>query len=446
MHQTLRLIVCWAGLVGAAMLPNRVEASPQVPGPPQERPVAIVDAAIHPIAGPEIERGTVLFDQGRIVALGADVEIPAEAERLEGAGKHVYPGLFCAGGELGLVEINSIRATRDMSEVGQVNPNVSAQVAVNPDSELIPVTRANGVLLSLTIPNGGLVSGTAAVLQLDGWTWEDMTLEAPAAMHIEWPALQPRPSRREGGAEGGRNAAGDDRLRQLEELFDQAEQYRQGRGDESVDVRYEALLPVLDRTIPILARADSQLQIESAVAFAARRQLRLIIYGGYDAEVCVPLLREHDVPVIVPAVYRLPQRRSDPYDAAYTLPERLRKAGIHFCIAGVDQFAASNLRNLPYHAATAVAYGLPHDAALRAITLSPAEILGVDDRVGALAPGKDATLIVTDGDPLETATQVHAAFIQGRRVDLSNRHEQLGQKYREKYRRLGIGGFPSDSP
>ena len=143
-----------------------------------------------------------------------------------------------------------------------------------------------------------------------------------------------------------------------------------------------------------------------------------MIFGGYDAELCAPLLREHDVPVIIPAVYRLPARRSDPYDAAYTLPARLRKAGIRFCIAGVDRFSASNLRNLPYHAATAVAYGLPHDEAMKAMTLYPAQILGVDDRVGSLAPGKDATLILTDGDPLETTTQVHAAFIQGRRVDL----------------------------
>ena len=144
--------------------------------------------------------------------------------------------------------------------------------------------------------------------------------------------------------------------------------------------------------------------------------------------------------MIIPAVYRLPERRADPFDSAYTLPLRLSNAGIRFCIAGVDRFAAGNLRNLPYHAATAVAYGLPHDEAIRAITLYPAQILGVDDRVGSLTPHKDATLILTDGDPLDTTTHVHAAFIQGRRVDLSNRHEQLWQKYRQKYQRLGLSG------
>ena len=182
---------CCALFISAVLMPTGgVVASTQIPGPPQQRPVAIVDATIHPIDASVIERGSILFDQGRIVALGKEIEIPADAERIDGQDKHVYPGLFCAGGQLGLVEINSVRATRDGSEAGPVNPNVKAQVAVNPDSELIPVTRANGVLLTLTVPSGGLVSGMATVLQLDGWTWEDMTLKAAAAMHVEWPVMR----------------------------------------------------------------------------------------------------------------------------------------------------------------------------------------------------------------------------------------------------------------
>jgi hypothetical protein len=431
---------------GALFVARSASASTQIPGAPQERITAIVNATLHPVASPPISRGTILFDQGRIVSLGDEIEIPSDAERIDGEGHHVYPGLFCAGGQLGLVEINSIRATRDASETGNLNPNVRAHVAVNPDSELIPVTRANGVLLCLSVPEGGLVSGNAAVLQLDGWTWEDMTVKAAAGMHIQWPRMRTRrqwPERRSGREQA---EARDDQLRELNEFFDRAGQYRIGRTENAIDVRYEAMLPVLDGTVPLIVSADSQLQIESAVAFAARRKLRLIVYGGYDAEPCAPLLREHDVPVIIPAVYRLPQRRSDSFDAAYSLPQRLHQAGVRFCIAAVDQFAASNIRNLPYHAATAVAYGLDRDVAIRAITLSPAEILGVANRVGSLETGKDATLIIADGDPLETETHVLSAFIQGRRVDLTNRHERLWRKYQEKYRRLHSTASPESSP
>jgi hypothetical protein len=303
---------------------------------------------------------------------------------------------------------------------------------VNPDSELIPVTRANGVLLVLSSPSGGLVAGTSAVLQLDGWTWEDLTLKAPAAMHVAWPGMRAR--------RGESESESNDPLRELKQLFDEAERYRLAENRSSIDVRLEAMVPVLEGKVPLLVDADTRRQIQSAVAFAAQRKVKLIVRGGYDAEQCAALLKECDVPVIVPAIYRLPRRRSDPFDAAYTLPARLHRAGVRYCIAGGDRFAASNLRNLPYHAATAAAYGLSQDEALKAITLYPAQILGVADRVGSLEPGKDATLIVTDGSPLETSTQVLMAYVQGRRIDLSNRHQELADKYHEKYRRREAAG------
>jgi imidazolonepropionase-like amidohydrolase len=188
--------------------------------------------------------------------------------------------------------------------------------------------------------------------------------------------------------------------------------------------------------MPLVVEADQAAQIESAIAFAKAHQLRLIISGGYDAELCAPLLRETNTPVIIAGVYRVPQRESDPYDAAYTLPERLQKNGIKFAVAAADRFGGSNIRNLPYHAATAVAYGLNPESAIRSIKLSPAEILGVADRVGSLDVGKDATLFVADGDILETPTQVERAFVQGRIVDLGSRHTQLFRKYSEKYKQL----------
>ncbi len=410
-------------------------ASPQIPGAPQEHTIALVGATVHPVVAPTIDNGVVLFDHGKLVSVGARGDLPEGVEVIDVSGKHVYPGLINAGGQLGLIEINSVRATRDDQETGWLNPSVRAESAVNPDSELIPVTRANGVLVTLTIPQGPAITGKSALLMLDGWTWEEMTLRAPVGLHVVWPSIKP-------GAGAKKNEEGSDpQLSKISDAFDAATAYRNARragavGETEVDLRWEAMVPVLEGKLPLVIHARSMAQINSAVEFAVNRDLRLIVYGGDDADKCAALLREHDVPVIVQSVYRLPRRRSDAYDDAFTLPERLRQASIKFCIAGVGRFGSANARNLPYHAAMAAAFGLPREEALKAITIYPAQILGAADRVGSLEVGKDATLIVTDGDPLETPTQVVRAYIQGRPVDLNSRHTLLWRKYREKYRRL----------
>ncbi len=402
---------------------SRGFASPEIPGAEQAEPIAIVNATVFPMSSEPLPNATLLFEEGKIVAVGQQIEIPENAQRIDATGKHVYPGLINAGGQIGLIEINSVKATDDSREVGTLNPNVKAQVAVNPDSEIIPVTRANGVLMSLSVPRGGLISGTSALLQLDGWTWEEMTLSAPAAMHIQWPNV---------GSSGNK-----DPLQTLVELFESVDDYAKAiDAGGAVDVRLDAMLPVVQGKLPVVAHANTTLQIQSAVAFAAERKLPLIIFGGYDAPYCARLLKQHDVPVIVSSVYRLPRRRSDAFDESYTIPERLRQAGVKFCIAGVGRFSAASLRNLPYHAATAAAYGLSEEEALKAITLYPAQILGVADQVGSLEVGKHATLIVSDGSPLATETQVEHAFIQGRPVDLESRHTRLWKKYRVKYDRI----------
>ncbi len=416
-------------------------ASTEVPGAEQKRPIALVNATIHPVSSAAIEVGTILMEDGRIAALGTDLQLPEGTEKIDARGKHIYPGMINAGGQLGLTEVNSVRATLDHSETGMLNPNARAEVAVNPDSELIPVTRANGVLLSLSVPTGGLMSGTSALMALDGWTWQDMTLKAPVGLHIQWPRMRPVQAWWVEHSASEQNEERDEQLKSLHDAFDLAVDYRRAKEagdprDPTVDARWQSLLPVLAGDVPIIAHANSSSQIQSAVAFAAARSLKLIIYGGYDAPYCARLLKEHDVPVIIGSVYRLPRRRADAFDDAYTLPARLHKAGVPFCIAGVDRFGATNLRNLPYHAATAVAYGLPEDEAIKSLTLYPARILGVDSRVGSLEVGKDATLIVTSGNPLETPSQVERAFIQGRVVDLNSRHTRLWKKYQVKYRRI----------
>lgn len=411
-------------------------ANPQIPGAPQKQPVAIINVTIHAVSGPVIEKGAIVFDGGKITAVGAEAAVPEGAEVIDAAGKHVYPALFDALTDLGLVEINSIRATIDSRESGEINPNVRALVAVNPDSELIPVTRSNGVLLALAAPYGGLISGKSAVIQLDGWTWEEMAVKPEVALHVTWPRpAGPRPHDEDEDEEPSDAEKAVERLRQA---LEDARAYAAARKADATfphDARWEALQDVLAQKIPVIVHADDFRQITAAIAFAEREKLKLIIAGGYDAMKCADLLKKHDVPVIVTGTYRQPRRRADGYDAAYALPTELQKAGIRYCIASAGRFGSSNVRNLPYQAATAVGFGLSDDEALKSITLSPAQILGVADRVGSLEVGKDATLFVADGDILDTASHVEAAWIQGRKVDLNDRHKTLYRKYEEKYKR-----------
>lgn len=409
-HFHLLTLIALTSVLGVAA------ASDQIPGAMPKGPVAIVGATIHPVSGPAIKQGVLVFEKGKITAVGEEIKVPKNAEVIKAAGKHVYPGLFEPYSRIGLTEISSVRASNDYRESGSLNPNVKAHVSVDPDGEIIPVTRSNGVLLTMTAPAGGLISGQSAVLQLDGWTYEDMTVLPRAGMIIALDSEEER--------------------ERLNAFFDEARRYNQGQEAKSKilhDARLESMNRVLSGEQPIIIHADRSNDINRAIAFAADQKVKLVIFGGYDAPQCRELMKKYHIPVIISAVHRNPGRRDDPYDAAYTLAKRLQDAGIRFCISGYERSNAWNVRNLPYHAATAVAFGLSKEDAIRAITLSPAEILGVEKQVGSLEVGKDATLILCDGDPLEAATQVQSAWIAGKPVDLSNKQTMLYEKYQQKY-------------
>ena len=439
--------------LGGALLPPSAPAEVIVPGAAQTRPVALVGGTIHTASGPVIPRGVLVFAEGRITALGPDAPIPEGAERVDVTGMHVYPGMIDAATTVGLTEIGAVRASNDFAEVGGITPEVRAEVAVNPESDLIPVTRTNGVLAVVTMPTGGRICGTSALLGLDGWTWRDLTLRAPVGMHVNWPRMSvDRAPAVPDSTEEKQLLERDRALHDLAQVFEDARAYAQAKraaggaktggggyaaagNAPDLDLRWEAMLPVLDGKVPLVVTADEMLQIESAVDFAARERVRLVILGGYDAPRCAALLKEHDVPVIVSPVHRSPRRSDEPYDDAYTVPVRLHDAGVRFAIA---LSSASNARNVTFQASTAVGFGLPPDEGLRAITLYPAQILGFADRLGSLEVGKDATLFVSDGDPLENGTRVRSAYISGRMINLTNRQTLLYEKYREKYRRQGI--------
>lgn len=437
----------WPGVVAWVMAAAAAYGQDLTPtAPPQAAPVAIINATIHPIEQDPIAVGYIVFDDGVITDLGPMPYVhEGPGVVVDGTGRHVYPGLIGAVTQIGLTEIGAVRATHDYDEVGAFTPEVRAAVAINPDSTVIPVTRSAGILTVGVFPTGGRVPGRVSVIRLEGWTWEDMTILDDAGLVVNWPTVRPvvRPWSRQSREEQLKEIR--QRLDEMDAFFSAAEAYRaacSAEPDHPLDVRFEAMqrLYADEQTgqvrRPVFLAASDVDQISSAVTWAAGRGLKAVIVGGRDAPLVADLLRRHDVAVIVEGTHRFPKRGDSPYDDAFTLPLRLEQAGLRWCLASGDE--TPHERSLAHQAATAVAYGLDPAAALRAITLSPAEILGVADRVGSLRIGKSATLILTDGNPLELSTTVERAFIDGRELDLSNKQTRLRDKYREKYRQLGL--------
>ncbi len=417
----------------------------QAPGP-DPAPVAIVGARIVTVDGPVIEKGTLVLASGKIAAVGPAVTPPAGARIIDGTGKTVYPGLVDALNQIGLAEIQSVPGSMDTTEVGDVNPQARTWVAVNPHSEMIPVARAAGVTAALSAPAGGRVSGQSALLRLTGSTPASLTVKAPVALHVVYPTGRPAfepgqlfaepelktfEERQKDKKKNQEKAL--DRLRNLLEdakAYGAAEETaRAGRmATPPPDLVKDALAPAARGELPVIVRADAEEDIRGAVKFAQDRALKLILAGGLEAWRCADLLRDRKVPVLL-KVLRLPARASDAYDAAYTNAAALHRGGVAFAIVTDDP---DNERNLPYEAAMARAYGLPAEAALRAITLSPAEILGVADRMGSLTVGKSASLIVASGDIMDHRTQVEQVFIDGVAQSLETRHTRLYREFKDR--------------
>lgn len=406
--------------------------SRQIPASTTEGPVLLVNATIHPVTGEPLEGGWMGFENGRITLIGrGDRPSIDGATVIDLEGRHVYPGLVAADSILGLIEVGQVPVTHDHDEHGTFTPEARAVVALNPDSDLIPVTRAAGILTALIIPDGGRLPGQAAVIRLDGWDWEDLAITPSAAMVIEWPSMD-RPSFGTRKSDGGKAAT--KQFEALNDYLDQAEAYLAAcDADDTLtrDTRAESLRPSLAGEQPVLIKASTAGQIATAVAWAKGRGLDPIILGGEEADEVAALLVEEDVPVIIRGVHRYPRSRGRNPDEPHSLPTRLRDRGVRFCIAPRGMPAHS--RDLPHDAATAVANGLTPEEGLRAITIDAAEIIGVGERLGSLEPGKSATFIVTTGDPLQIRTEIERAWIDGRPIDLSSRHTQLRDKYRRKY-------------
>jgi imidazolonepropionase-like amidohydrolase len=406
-------------------------------------------ATVHPVASAEIQNGSVLVQNGKIVGIGRNIAAPKGTRIIEGKGLHVYPGMIDSATEMGLSEIGAVRESVDVGEIGKFDPQLRAEIAINPSSEHIPVTRANGITSVIAMPmsagggggfgrggGGSIITGQAALVHLDGWTWEEMEIKKSAGMGMRFPIIPPSPGRFFGADFPGAKTFTDSKkdyeteLRELKEFFENARRYQKAKAAKEkgfeTDLKYEAMLPVLEGKEPLIVMASRERAIRDAVQFADQQKVRVIIADPRELGKMGTELKSRNIPAILGPTLALPLHEDDPYDAAYTLPDQFYKAGVKFAFGSFDnQFA----RDLPYQAAMAVAFGLPVDEAVKAVTLNAAQIWGVADRIGSIEEGKSADLMVTDGDPLEAKTQVKLLYIKGKTVDLDNRHKRLYEKY-----------------
>lgn len=438
----------YTATITAALLTTATAAAQDLghKAPPQDTPLAITNATIHTATGDVLESGYLVFENGVITSVGSGAAPSTDGARvINAAGMHVYPGLIGPITELGLIEFNLVPQSDDRNERGRMSPEATAWVAVNPDSTLLPVTRANGVLLAHTMPAGGDIPGTSSVIRLDGWTNDDMAVRKQAGLVVNWPSMRPSTAFWVTTPAAEQLRQRDARINRIATFFSDAKAYDEARDAEesggasiAFDIALESARPCFDETNParVFLRVADLDQITASVTWAVNAGLKPVIIGGRDADLCAELLKAHNVPVIIDGLIGFPKRADLPYEHAYTLPNRLDEAGILWCLGSGER--DGNERNLPHHASFSVAFGLDQERALRGLTLSAAEIFGIADTYGSIENGKSATLLIADGTIFEVTTTVTHAFIDGREIDLSNKQTELRDKYREKYRQLGV--------
>ncbi len=396
-------------------------------------------ATIHTVSGAALSPGDVLVKDGKIAAVAAS--ITEKADRTNNlTGLHLFPGLISPATDLGLVEIPSVRASNDRREVGDFNPNVESWTAVHPDSELIPVARANGITHFIPVPEGSILSGVSSVMATRGWTVEDMAVLKRAAYNLDWPVM----SLAVGGGRGGgggkslddQTKARREKVKEIDVWFSDLEAYAKGRSNGAPVVpAFEAGLPLLRGELPLVIGADDLREIKSALAWAEKRKVRIVISGGRDAVLVADQLAKAKVPVIFNHVFTLPAREGDGYAGHFSAPGLLHKAGVTVALTdSLARFSSNNARNLPYAAAQAMAFGLPREFALKAITLVPAQIYGVADKLGSIEVGKDASLVAVTGDILDARAQVKRVWIGGVEQSSENRNTRLRDKYEARPR------------
>ena len=417
------------------LVTNTIFAQNQAAGSPQSKAIALTGATIHTANGQVIPNGVIVFNKGIITAVGAagTAYDKATTETIDVAGKSIYPGLISPANELGLTEIDAVRATIDVAEVGGINPHVRALIAYNTDSELIPTVRSNGVLITQATPQGEIVAGMSSIMQLDGWNWEDAALKKDDGIHINWVGYFKREfDFSTFSTSTKKNDKRDETLREIDKTFNDAIAYAQTKPSVT-NVKMEAMRGLFDGSKILYISTNYGKEIIEAVQFAKSKGVKkIVIIGAEESLLAADFLRENSIPVIVSATHRLPNSADDDTDIAYKLPHLLAQKGV---LVGLGYIGLNwRTRNLPFLAGIVAGHGMDKEDALKLITANNAKILGIDKMVGTLEVGKHATLIVSAGDVLDMRTaKVEHAYIQGRKVDLDDKQKRLYRKYAEKY-------------
>ena len=414
-----------------------------LPAKEQKGSFYLTNATIHIGNGKVIQNGTIKVTNGKIEAVGDNIAVPAGADNVTNLkGQDLYPGLILPTSPFGPIEVSSVRATQDAREIGEMNPSVRSIVAYNSDSKVINTLRSNGILLANVVPQGNFVAGTSSVVQLDAWNWEDAAYKTDAGLHVYMPSLLPRPSfggRGGGFGMGNFGAQGGDPVKEglekmegLKTFFREAKAYQQLTDRKATNLKFEAVKDLFEKKQKLYMHATTAKQILVALDFVKEFGFDMVIVGGSESYQVADLLKQHDVSVILQQPHSLPTAGDDDVDQPYKTAAQLKKAGVLFSIS--DDDSQTRGRNLAFNAGTAAAYGLDKEEALAAITLNAARIMGVADKTGSIEVGKDANIVVSSGDLLDMRnSNVTAAYIQGRKIDLTDKHKLLNDRFEQKY-------------
>lgn len=419
-------------LLAASIIAGPALAHNIVPGSQQSGPVLLQGGTIHTVTEGRIQ-GDLLFEDGKISAIGSNIELPAQTNVIDISGQHVYPGLIALDTTLGIVEISALRATLDATEVGSVTPEVSVHTAYNADSEIIPTVRYNGITHAQVVPQGSLLRGHSSLMNLDAWNHQDALTEADVGLHVSWPAVGVSRSPWERRSAEEQLEAQQERREQLKDVLTTARAYHAAKAagvQQREDIRWESMLGLFDGESKLFVHANDRRQITQALEFSDEQGIDIVIVGGRDAWRVADTLAERNVAVIFGDGYGLPSRVDEAYDTAFSTPAKLAAAGVDFAIAYPGFW---DTRNLAFAAGHAVAFGLDYDQALYSVTMAPAKLMGVEDRLGSIEVGKSASLVVSKGDILDPlGHSVEYMFIDGRMVQMTNKQRQLWEKYRQR--------------
>jgi imidazolonepropionase-like amidohydrolase len=418
--------------LGLLCLFGQLWAQVPMPAPEQQFPTYIVNGTLHIGNGEVLENGIVAFENGKITIVATPETLGkvnlSRYQIIDAKGKHIYPGFIAPNSNLGLVEIGAVRPTRDNSETGYINPNIRSIIAYNTDSEVIPTIRSRGVLLAQITPEGGLVSGMSSIVHLDAWNWEDAAIVTDDGIHMNWPSTYSYNWRSRQISQNDRYG---EQVDQIDQLMAEAKAYTNNKNLTETNLKFEAMRPLFSNNRQLFIHVNNAKSMTTAILLAKKYGVKAVIVGGSEAWMITDLLKENNVAVILSRTHRLPSQVDEDIDQPFKTPALLAEAEVLFCLQNEGNWQQ---RNLPFQAGHAVGFGLAYEKAVQSISLNTAKILGIDDKVGSIEVGKDATLFISTGDALDMrSSAIEQAFIEGRSIDLNNKQKGLYEKFKKKY-------------